>query len=445
MLIALYFIYLRIIINANCSTAINDFTMRKFKESKLIKGTLMKLSSEDLPKIARFLESPFHNTNKNITKLFGLLRKEFSDFDNKNLTEKKLYKKLYPDRAFNKGTFHGLKIDLTRKIENYLKIEELNQDTDLGLTLLNKAYARRNNYTKFREASEDAAKKIEQIEHKTLKDFQNLLNINHDLFYHLETARTKPIADNYINACMKNLDYFYFSSKLIYSLELLTRNKIRRQQYEILLLNEVIELATQSNLKDHHLLKFYILANTFMQTPDEMAYKNLKHFLFENPDKVSREAKMMTTILLGNFAFTEDRKQEGAYQEEVLSLYKFRDQHDLFSEKDTIQGDVFINAIVIAAACQDFSWAKKFEKKYITFIQENEQEKTKAMAQAYIHFYEKDYKKSIRYLNRIETPYKGKNVNLRIRSLYIRNFCELSWAHMGFVPPNFMIVSGFSS
>ncbi len=230
--------------------------MKNINESKLVATILKKLSEKDLPKISRFLKSPYLNSSKKVSKLFELLRKEHPDYSNKNLTEEKLYKKLYPGRAFNEGVFRGLRAKLVKKIETYFVLEELNQDENLQGELMGRAYANRENYGQFLEKSKLAIRRLEGKENKSILDYNSLLKINYNLSLHREVIRAESIEYDCVDACMEYLDCFYFFSKVIGGVILLNQNNLRKSKKEILLLSETIQLGQQTALSSNKLYLF---------------------------------------------------------------------------------------------------------------------------------------------------------------------------------------------
>ncbi len=398
-------------------------TYTKLTESKLI-GLVKKLLPEDLKQVDRFLKSPYHNSNKILVPFFEIIAKEYPHFSHPKFTAKNIYRKLYPTKTFNEGSFKGLKTDLIKKIENYIVFEEVKQEKAMKESFMIKAYARRNNYIKFRDASEKLNDKIEQNNQKVLEDFQQLLGINHALFFHPETDRDGLLADRYITSCMNHLDSFYFFSKIVYSIELLTRNQIQQQQHNIKLLEESIRWSSHTELRDHPLFKLYVLIISFLKEQNESWFFTLKKYLFEHYKAIPKEGQMIAIIILINFAIKKVSKDLLNFQQELFELYQFRDQQNNFVVNNRISENTFVNAIVMAAACQKFEWAEYFLTKYIVFLKESIREDTINLSNAYLFFYKKDYAKTIESLHTIIT--KNLNTELRFRSLCIRAYYELA-------------------
>jgi len=398
--------------------------MTDFNQSKLV-ALVKQLSPEDLKNMVRFLKSPYHNSNKRLGPFFQLICRHYPDFDNKHFTSEKIHKKTYPDRPFNLGIFQGLKADLTRKIQAYLAFEELRQDQQLKKNLSYRGHGRRNGYHIFRNATEQRVKEIEKKGNKlNLRDTQNLLNAYHHLFFHPQTDQEKDIASTYINNGMDCLDCFYFFSKVIYGAELLSQSKIKKQHYEIKLLDKAIHLGQQTHLRNNILFNLYVLAIELLKTEEETIFNKLKLHLFQNGEHIPVEGKMMSITVLINFAIAQINQGNAPYLQELFELNKFRDQANLFLKEDTISAHSFTNVIVNAAACGAFSWAAYFSEKYTLFIHKDIREDTLNLSNAFIDFHKQSYDKVLKSLVTIRN--NNMYTNIRVRSLYIRAYYELS-------------------
>ncbi len=401
--------------------------MSRLNDSKLIAGLIKKLSPQDFDKIPHFLASPYHNKNKALCPFFKAIKhnwKKYPAFDNDNFTEERVYKKIYPDRTFNSGTLEGLKTDLIKKIQAYLAYEEVARDAELRKDLMIQGYAHRSDYNTFRDKSRNAIQTLKKKKPKMLEDFQQLLDKNHKLFFHPGTPRDNTFADDYIRSCMDSLDCFYFLSKITYAAEFLTRETLKDQQYKIRLLDETISLGKQTELSGNVLFHTYSLICTFMKSPNDENFGELKMYLFQNKQHLAKDEKSDCIIALTNYAFSQYKNGKNNFQKDILLFYKFRDEQDVMLTDDNIPDNAFTSAISTAAACGDFEWAEHFLKKYTPKIKEDLREDALCLSQAYIHFHKKAYLKTVEMLTDVD--HKTLYTNLRFRSLTIRAFYELS-------------------
>ena len=112
------------------------------KKSKLI-TVLQILESEDLRQIQKLLKSPFFTSNKNILKLFQIIRRYHPDYSNSALAKEKLYAKVFPKTDYSDVKFRNLMGELSKLIEEYLVLHFIRTDTYLQKRYLSIAYANR--------------------------------------------------------------------------------------------------------------------------------------------------------------------------------------------------------------------------------------------------------------------------------------------------------------
>ncbi len=79
------------------------------KKSKLI--TLFSIfTKEEMKSFEKFIVSPYFNNERNFKPLYKILKSYYPEFDNPNLTEEKIFKKLYPGKTYNKKSAVSLRV-----------------------------------------------------------------------------------------------------------------------------------------------------------------------------------------------------------------------------------------------------------------------------------------------------------------------------------------------
>src|SRR5207244_2756512 len=77
-------------------------------------------SKEELKEFKDFLNSPYHNSNKNVIKIYELIRKTAPYFDSPLITKEKLFGKIYPGKKYNDTVMRILLSDLLSLGEEFL-------------------------------------------------------------------------------------------------------------------------------------------------------------------------------------------------------------------------------------------------------------------------------------------------------------------------------------
>ena len=388
-------------------------------------GLLRQFSKEDFKNLLKFLQSPYLNKHKMLSKFLEAIFKYYPLFPEKNLSSEKIFKRLYPGEAFNYNKFRWLLNQLIGCIEDYLALEELKKEKALKSRLTLKGLSRIGKYQQFRIASESKIKALEaKGEAMGLSDYKSILETYHDLLIHPQTVQRNAFATAYTHAVMDNLDYFYFFSKVTYSLLLLSRVD-NPKKHRILLLKRAISLGKKSKLHNNILFKLYTLAVELLQTGEAANYKRLKVALFDvNDTEIPREGKQICVAILSNFASGKQSAGNALYLKELFDLYEFRDRHHLFLSEDSISGNVFTNVVVGAAASEEFKWTRYFMKKYTPHIREGERNDAVNLSKAFLSFYQENYDRTLKQLAVVSEAVIF--IKLRVRSLTIRALYEIS-------------------
>ncbi len=398
--------------------------MPNFKNAKLT-NLIKKLSPDDIKKLSRFLDARYLNSNKKLPDFFAAICKYYPSFEHKKFTSENIYKKAYPKEDFSIHKFRKLKEDLTNRIFYYLAIEELRAAPHFKEKLTIKGLARIEHYNSFRIKAEARIKEMNKKGHAmNLQDLLNLQQTNHDLFFHPQTIQGSDLAEGYINASMDYLDCFYFFSKITYGLQLLSRGKVLKRKYKIRLLDQAINLGKQTALKDNCVFNLYVLVIQLLKSEKEDHFVTLKDFFFGNTQKITKEGKIIGSVILTNFAVSQERNGNANYQKEIFNLYKFRETENLFLQEGSISEQAFINVVITASASGEFKWAKYFMQKYVGFMAIDLREDALKLSNASLNFHKKFYNKVLKLLATIQR--KDLSMTIRVRSLRIRTYYEIS-------------------
>lgn len=131
---------------------------------------LSHFSKAELKDFEKFVQSPFFSTGRNIYPLFKELKKFHPAFNNKELTEEKLYCRAYNKKEFNNNVFRKLVSDLTAVAEEYIRYRFYNSGEPQRALALSNGYALINDFDGMKKALQQAEKKF------------SALKVNHDYF-----------------------------------------------------------------------------------------------------------------------------------------------------------------------------------------------------------------------------------------------------------------------
>lgn len=106
--------------------------MEKSKVIKIFKT----FSGEEFKSFKDFVRSPFHNKNKNVIRLFDILKKQYPDFKSGTIAKEKIFSKLFPGKKYNDVVIRILISDLLKLSESFLSYTEFQKSHLTSLKFL---------------------------------------------------------------------------------------------------------------------------------------------------------------------------------------------------------------------------------------------------------------------------------------------------------------------
>ena len=107
------------------------------------------LTKEELRHCAKFVRSPYFNTNPLIVALFDLLRKFYPSFAATRLTKEWLFAQLLGAQTYDAKRMRNLLSDLSLLLEKFFAVHQIQTDSGAGQDLLLAALAQKNAYPIF--------------------------------------------------------------------------------------------------------------------------------------------------------------------------------------------------------------------------------------------------------------------------------------------------------
>lgn len=148
----------------------------------MLKSTVLEIirsfTTEDIRRFEDFLKSPFFNKNSNAIRLFSLIKKYSSDFDNLKLGKENLWQELFPGKTYNYGTMKNLIFELKKLAVKYIAIDEIERNKLEEDEIIIRALGKRN-VLKFFIA------KVNEVEKKYSMGNLRKLNIEFEDYFSL--------------------------------------------------------------------------------------------------------------------------------------------------------------------------------------------------------------------------------------------------------------------
>lgn len=276
------------------------------------------------------------------------------------LDKERVYKAVFGKlKKFKDQKLTTLRFKLYRFIEDQIVVEQImgvneNKEHLIQKELILLDYFR----DKVVPNNQSSVEGIARLVENKMTDVENLINITKvkDIFYHLNLYRLSHYlyynlsteirgeGKLYIEQLMKNLDVFYFLSKLKYSFEMMQRQKILNEdQLPIFLFNEIYKYSECLDAKENPLVSIYRLLADLSHELDKNKIIEVKTILLENAGVIGAIEMKYSLNLLLNFMFRINREKHIDMTMERYDVNQFILENKLFVDNGEIRPQFLVN------------------------------------------------------------------------------------------------------
>jgi hypothetical protein len=393
------------------------------KDSKLLQ-LLHSIKRDELRWLAKWVRSPYVNSNKWVVKLFDYLRKYAPEYDSPRLEKEKIFAHLFPGKPFDDNRVRHIMFGLTGIIEEFLIVERLKKDTFQKQRLLYSELGERNLYEFFDKKKKELTSQIEDGAYQDEYYYLAKWRLEHDHFFHPQTYRYRN-ASVHLQEMMQNLDAFFMLAKMRYSTELRNRENIFSEEHEIPFVEETREMAaTHPIFREDVIFRVYADILSLMEEPEnETVYQRLEENLTQNLDLFRPNDQASFIRYMINTTNQLYNKGKHQYLEKQFRLYKIGLNKDLFLYEGKLPDSTFLNIIVTASMVGEFEWIETFIARFAPTLLEEKRVDAISLGTAYWYFGKGEFKSALKLLQKIESS--DLQYLLRIKSLSIRSYFEI--------------------
>ena len=331
---------------------------KNIETSKLFE-LLKLLNPKECNRLKKCLQGSWPSQNATLLRLFNLIMPYYPDFQSDHLDREKLFSELFPNKPIDLNRLAALMSELTKQIERFLIHEKLLQNDQLQDELLIQIYQERG---KAEWAKKRSDKRIEKLENKAVKDWEDLLHLclanerQHRSYSFGENIAT-PEKQTSLFQANQYLDQFYKLGKYRFLLELAEREKILGETHQVTQqLGHLESIATQEYLPVLDIYQAY-----FKRKEESTAnFGALKSHFMNNFQGISKLDQSILLLLLINNGARIRLKGNTTMISELLELYKIGIQHHLILYHTQLVPSTFANIVSLGNALEDFDFVQRF-------------------------------------------------------------------------------------
>lgn len=372
-------------------------------QKTILVNTLKSLSKREVNKFVAYVTSPFFNKHEKIKTLVTYLAPHYPSFIHPALAKKKVYNLLFPENRYNELKINNLISDTLKLLEGYLVQLSLKDEAVLNHKLLLKQLRQRRLDKHFqRTMRQSQRQQAKQAVHDYRFFYHNyLLEEEADLFY---VAKERRLKDKSLQNKVDQLDIFYLSAKLRACCEMINRQNVISQQYELRLLPEMLTYL-QHNLAYYHdypaVTIYYQILMTLLHPDKEEHYPQLMQQLDTHAQQFPQEEAMGMYDYARNYCIKQINNGKTNYLEELFLLYEQVLAKNLLLEEGYILQWDYKNIVTLGLIMRKFDWTEQFILTYRNKLRTEIAENAFYYNLASLYYGKQDYTKSLELLQKV--------------------------------------------
>jgi len=373
-------------------------------DSKLI-SMFQTLTKRELQRFEEYIQSPFFNKNEKVLHLFDIIKEDYPKCNSRQLEKSIVFKRLFPKKKQQDSSLRALMSLLTKLLEDFFAHIEYEESGNLKDRLKLEAFSTRHLDKIFDKSYLNLKKQLT----KTRQDIDSFYHSFRlvDIVFKYNTGKGNRKPNDGLQEVMSNLDIYYVTSKLKYTCATITRQNVLDKQYELHLLDEVLQLVKHPFLQDIPLIQVYYNMCLLWLTVEnsEIYYTKVKELISIHFDAIAISEIRPIYVNLTNYCTQQSKLGHSEYVKELFFLYKeMLDKKMLWMDVDYkyISPHHYKNLVTVGLRVQEYDFIEQFIHQYKKALEPMHQEWIYNYALALLSFELKKYDDAKGYLLRVE-------------------------------------------
>jgi hypothetical protein len=390
---------------------------------------LKTFSEEEFRKFGLYVSSPYFNKENIQVKFYGLLKKYYPEFDNRNFDKEKIFSKLYPDKKYNDGVMRNILSGTLELAGNFLAAENiLNNGFNFNLSLM-------------RELS---LRKMEKHFEKAEKETKNILNcrtiMDEHYFYdnylltneiRMDSARQKSMlygTERLLPEMSNNLTIFYIINILKTGTYMANSNQMMLKfDHNLNIINDLeIYLEREAEkYKDITYIKYYYNAFKLAKTEDEKYFYSLIEIVNNDYEKLSIIEKGDIFIILTNYCYYKINKGELKFRKDHFLINKENIERGYYTAESPFLTHIrYQNVIITGIDAGEISWVETFMEKYKKELDKFNRENCYNFCRSLVYYHKKQYGDALDWAAKVKTD--DLSYKHQLKSLYLKIYFDMN-------------------
>ena len=361
---------------------------------------LKTFSKKEIREFRKWLHSPFHNQRQDIIKLFEFFFEDNHLHKEGYLDKPTVFSWTFPKETYDDAKMRQVIFFLMQAVEQFLAYQEFFKNPIAVKSSLAKSYRKRTLDKSFEKTIKSVQKAQEEKGFKNEVFYRNNYALELERYAYL--SKVKRLSFN-LQEISDSMDIAFIAGKLRQSCLMLTHQNVYKKEYDIQLINEILELVEKENyLKIPLIATYFFIYKTITEKENETHYQNLKEQIIEN-GHIFPIAELRDIYLMAiNYSINKMNEGFENFIREAFELYQEGFKNNLFIENNSLSRWTFLNVIANGLKLKEFEWIKQFIETYQVYLEDQYRDSVSHYSMARFHFESKDYVSAMRLLNQVE-------------------------------------------
>lgn len=387
-----------------------------------MKGTklycqLAGLSKDEIKQLHKAVKSPIFNTNPTTTRLFERLKYMYPDFDASPRGRRKLYKKIFPNDAFQDQKLRRAFTNLSQVIEKFLLHQYLEDNANKRQQMLIEIYDKRALVSLFEQEVNHLSEKQASIDIKDADWYFNRFQLLYIQYSSMHHSKYDP-NDETLEEAIHCLDNFFALRKIYLDIGLKSKQKI----YNLSENNTFLPVPNTPQILNNQLFKLYDLASNLLTKSDLEIFEEYEGLLKGLLPKLSVNDQLLLFFSGLNHLNRKINSGDPFLNKKTLDWYKWGLKTKILLQNSQLSPITFGNMVVYGCRLEDYDWTKHFIQEYKKFLPENIRNSEAAYSEAILLFSQKSYEEVLSKLSNYVFSHRYK---LKTKNLLCRTYFEM--------------------
>ena len=370
------------------------------KQNYKLYNTLRKLEKEEIWQLKKLLQSPFFVFRKDVGKLFNCLY-PYVIKDKQFPRKEVVFKKVFPQRAFNDGLLRGVMSDLFELIEEYFLIMEQRSNSIRRRHRLAAIYRQRELSKCYQSVVKKTEELLEKYPQRNEFYFRQLLDFQKEkMEFELVNQRTKSFN---LNEVSETIDVLYLVQKLKHTCIQFSHQKVFKTDYDAGILSNLLELIDLDKYLKIPAIGIYYYCYRFLtETDGDEYFQQFKEILFKHSNNFDQNEIKGLHLHAINFCIGQANRGRPQFRKEILDLYKDGLDAGYLIEDGQISRFTYNNIVGAGTSLEEFEWSQNFIEQYADLLDVDFRESTVSFNMARLEYSRKNYKAALLHLQNTE-------------------------------------------